>query len=180
MHKNRALLLDRDGVINVDHGYVGQAWRFDFMPGIFPFLRAARDLGFRLAVFTNQSGVARGHYTAADHDEVTAHMLKELKKEGVDIDLPLVSFDHPDGTVPPYARESFWRKPNPGMALEIVRRLDLNPGRSACLGDNLRDVQAAQGAGIGTLLWLTDKADAPPQGVRTVRGFDEALAILSA
>ncbi|MDE1900517.1 MAG: HAD family hydrolase [Alphaproteobacteria bacterium] len=179
MTGNRALLLDRDGVINIDCGYVGDVARFEFMPGLFPFLRAVRDRGFRLAVLTNQSGVARGLYGAADHAAVTAHMLTALKREGIDIDLNLACFEHPEGTVAPYARESFWRKPHPGMVLEAVRRLDLDASRSAFLGDNLRDMQAAQGGGIGACLWLTQKKPVPPPGVRVVTGFDEALINLS-
>ncbi len=53
MSKKRALLLDRDGVVNVDHGYVGSCAQFEFMPGLFPFLRAARDRGYVLAILTN-------------------------------------------------------------------------------------------------------------------------------
>ncbi len=58
--KRRGLLLDRDGVINVDHGYVGLIEDFTFLPGLFPFLRAAQDKGYLLAILTNQSGVGRG------------------------------------------------------------------------------------------------------------------------
>src|ERR1700689_5141022 len=116
--KRRGLLLDRDGVINVERGYIGAREQFEFMPGIFPFLNAAQDLGYRLAVLTNQSGVARGLYTAADYEKLTGWMLKELAGQGIVIDLALACFEHPEGTVPEYARGSFWYKPNPGMVLE--------------------------------------------------------------
>jgi len=180
MNKNRALLLDRDGVINVDHGYVGSVARFAFMPALFPFLRAVRDLGYRLAIATNQSGVARGLYTVADYDRVTAHMLAELKRENISIDLTLACFEHPEGNIAPYARESFWRKPNPGMILDAIRRLDLDPARSAFLGDNLRDMQAAQAGGIGKNIWLTQENPAVSGAIDIVRNFDEALTLLSA
>ena len=178
MSNYRALLLDRDGVINVDHGYVGAAWRFEFMPGVFPFLRAVRDKGYRLAILTNQSGVARGMYSVDDHNKVTAHMLSALKREGIDIELELVCFMHPEGTIAPLTRESFWRKPNPGMVLETVRRLDLDPARSVFLGDNLRDMQAAQNGGIGHCLWLTQENPTALANTKIVRNFDEALANL--
>jgi D-glycero-D-manno-heptose 1,7-bisphosphate phosphatase len=178
MNKYRALLLDRDGVINVDHNFVGSVDRFDFMPGLFPFLRSAQDRGYRLAVLTNQSGVARGRYTAADHDAVTAYMLDGLKREGIAVDLTLVSYHHPEGTIAAYARESFWRKPNPGMVLEAVRRLDLDPARSAFLGDALRDMHAALAGGIKTCVWLNDKATEIPLGVTVVKNFDDALKFL--
>lgn len=179
MAQNRALLLDRDGVINHDHGYVGSIDRFDFRDGLFPFLRAVRDRGYRLAVLTNQSGVARGYYTPHDHAAVTAHMLALLKNQGIEIDLNLVCFEHPGGTVAPHRRESFWRKPNPGMVLEAVRRLNLDPARSAFLGDSLRDMQAATVGGIGTCLWLTNGAPLHLEGVKIVTSFDQSLINLS-
>ena len=80
MHKNRALLLDRDGVINIDTAYVGQVDRFTFMPDLFPFLRSARDRGYRLAVLTNQAGVARGYFSQQDYQRVNAHMLGCLRR----------------------------------------------------------------------------------------------------
>jgi len=174
MNKNRALLLDRDGVINIDNGYVGSIDQFEFMPGLFPFLRGARDKGYRLAVLTNQSGVARGLYSIEDYNRVTAHMLEGLRREKIDIDLTLASFEHSEGTVAAYARESFWRKPNPGMVLEAIRRLDLDPASSVFLGDNLRDMQAAQNGGIKHCLWLTQKAVEIPVGVVVVKNYDEA------
>ncbi|HEU0117028.1 MAG TPA: HAD family hydrolase [Alphaproteobacteria bacterium] len=177
--RRRGLLLDRDGVINVDHGYVGTRAQFEFMPGIFGFLRAAQDRGYRLAILTNQSGVARGNYTARDHENLMAWMLKEMAKEGIAIDLTLACFEHIEGTVPEYRRESFWRKPNPGMVLDAVQKLRLDPARSAFLGDTMRDMEAAQAGGIKTCLWLESKITKAPTGVTLVRNFDEALKALS-
>src|SRR5580704_17018683 len=131
--KRRGLLLDRDGVINVERGYIGTREEFEFMPGLFPFLNAAQDLGFRLAILTNQSGVARGLYTEAAYEKLTGWMLKELAGQGIAIDLVLACFTHPKGDVAEYTRESFWQKPKPGMVLEAVQRLDLDPARSAFL-----------------------------------------------
>ena len=180
MNKNRALLLDRDGVINVDTAYVGQIERFTFMPDLFPFLRTVQDLGYRLAVLTNQAGVARGFYTESDYHLLTAHMLKSFRRERIDIDLTLACFEHPEGAQAVYARESFWRKPNAGMVLEATRRLDLNPARSAFLGDAWRDMQAAQAGNIGQCLWLTQKQETAPEGITLVRSYSDALKALSA
>lgn len=173
----RGLLLDRDGVINVDHGYVGKREQFEFIPALFPFLNAAQDLGFRLAVITNQAGVARGLYTAADYERLNAWMLAGLKRKGIEIDLVLACFEHEEGTVPAYRRQSFWRKPNPGMVMEAIVRLGLDPARSAFLGDHLRDMEAAQAAGIKTCLYLTKESRAPA-GIVPVKDYDEALALL--
>ena len=174
----RGLLLDRDGVINVDRGYVGTREQFEFMPGIAPFLRIAADMGYRLAILTNQSGVARGLYTQKDFENLTEWMLGELRKQGVTIDLVLGCCEHPEATIPTYARESYWRKPNPGMVLEAAQRLRLDPQRSVFLGDQLRDLEAAKLGGVQKLLLLNEKLEAPV-GVTRVRNFDEALKALS-
>ncbi|MDR3425778.1 MAG: HAD-IIIA family hydrolase [Alphaproteobacteria bacterium] len=179
MTKPRALLLDRDGVINVDKAYVGTIDRFDFMQGIFPFLRAALDLGYRLAVLTNQAGVARGYYSEADYHRLTAHMLDCLRREGIAIELTLACFEHAAGN-PPYAHASYWRKPNPGMVLEAARRMRLDTARSAFLGDQQRDMQAGLGGGIGKNLWLTQEQTEAPAGVTLVKDYAEALTALSA
>lgn len=177
--QRRGLLLDRDGVINVDHGYVGKVGQFSFIPGLFPFLRAARDKGFQLAILTNQSGVARGLYTVEAYQTLTSWMLKQFAQEGIAIDLILACFEHAEGSVDMYRRESFWRKPNPGMVLEAIQKLNLDPKRSVFLGDHLRDMEAAQAGGIGKCLWLTDSKEAAPQGVTIVRNYDETLGALS-
>ncbi|MFY9289040.1 MAG: HAD family hydrolase [Alphaproteobacteria bacterium] len=174
----RGLLLDRDGVINIDHGYVGKREQVEFMPGVFEFLKAAQDMGYRLAILTNQSGVARGYYTEKDHHDLTVWMLKELGKQGVAIDLTLACFEHIEGTVAEYRRESFWRKPGAGMILEAVQRMALDVSRSAFLGDQLRDMQAAQAGGIKTCLWLDTKISKAPEGITLVKGFDDALKAL--
>lgn len=178
--KRRGLLLDRDGVINVDHGYVSQQGQFQFLPELFPFLRSAQDLGFRLAILTNQSGVARGMYTVADFEKLTGWMRLELAKQGIVIDLILACFEHDAGNIAPFNRESFWRKPNPGMVLEAVQRLQLDPARSAFIGDKTSDMESAKAGGIGKRLLLTPHASEQTNDVTIVQNFDEALKVLNA
>jgi D-glycero-D-manno-heptose 1,7-bisphosphate phosphatase len=176
--KRKGLLLDRDGVINIDRGYVGMREQFEFTSGIFSFLGAMQDAGFRLAILTNQSGVARGLYTAADYRKLTAWMLNEFAKQGIIIDLVLACFELKEGTVAEYRRDSFWRKPNPGMVLEAIQRLNLDPLRSAFLGDNERDMLAAKASGIATCLYLTDKE--VPKWAKKVKNLQEATELLMA
>lgn len=173
----RGLLLDRDGVVNVDRGYVGRIEQFEFMLGLFPFLRAVEDYGYRLAILTNQSGVARGLYSEDDFQKLTAWMLDQLRAQGITVNLVLKCCEHPEGSVAPYARESFWRKPNPGMALEAIQRLHIDPRHSAFLGDQLRDMEAARAAGIGHRLLLGSSAE-PGEGVTCVHDFSDALKVL--
>jgi len=175
----RGLLLDRDGIINVDHNYVGKPEQFEFLPGLFPFLRAAQDGGFRLAIITNQSGVARGYYTGADFEKLTKWMLGKLAQEGIALDLVLACFEHTEGTVAEYRRESFWRKPNPGMVLEAVQKLRLDPARSWFLGDKKSDMLAAQAGGIKGCLLFNSPDQAGP-GMKPVKNFDEARQAIGA
>ncbi len=175
--KRRGLLLDRDGVINVDHGYVGAAKDFSFMPGLSPFLRRAQDLGYRLAIVTNQSGVARGYYTRADYDELTAYMLSSLAKEGLAFDLVLACFTHEEGADPALARASFWRKPNPGMILEAAMRLDLDLSASLMVGDKESDMKAGRAAGVGKCVLLGEEKTALPEIIKA-KSLEEIAALL--
>lgn len=145
----RALLLDRDGVVNVDHGYVFERERFVFMDGVFALARHAVDRGLRIAVITNQSGIARGYYTEAALLELNGWMCGEFRQRGVELAGVFHCPYHPKGAVERYARDSFWRKPNPGMILEAGRLLDLDLARSVFLGDQPTDMEAARAAGVG-------------------------------
>lgn len=154
----RALLLDRDGVINVDHGYVHTIDRFDPVPGIFELGRRAHDLGYRLAVVTNQSGIARGLYSEAQYQELTGWMRRRFAAEGAPLAAVLHSPFHPEGVWPEYRRDSFWRKPAPGMLLEAAARLGLDLAASLLIGDHARDLEAARRAGVGRRVFV----GAPP------------------
>ncbi len=164
--------MDRDGVINEDHGYISSFDHFNFKPEIFLFLRRAIDLGFRLAVVTNQSGVARGYYAMQDYEALTVRMVEALAKEGISLDLILASFTHPEGIEKSLCRASFWRKPNPGMILEAGLRLGLDLGRSIMIGDKRSDAQAGLAAGVGSVYWLGGEELADDR-VRSVGSFAE-------
>lgn len=170
----KALLLDRDGVVNVDHGYVCEVEQFTFVDGIFALTRRAVDRGYRVAVLTNQSGIARGFYPESQFLELSRWMAAAFERHGVTLAGVFHCPYHKAGTLPPYNRESFWRKPNPGMILEAQRRLGLDLGRSLFLGDQPSDMAAARAAGIaghlfpgGDLLaFVNALAPAPAEGGR--------------
>ncbi len=175
----RGLFLDRDGVVNVEFGYVGKRENFVFKIGLFPFLREMQDRNYRIAIVTNQSGVARGRYTEDDYRDLTNWMLDCFKQESITIDAVLACFEYDDATIAKYKRESFWRKPNPGMILEAAQKLRLDLSRSVMIGDRQRDMEAAQSAGVGTRLWMTDEKDLPElTGVKVITDFDQALAAI--
>jgi D,D-heptose 1,7-bisphosphate phosphatase len=144
----RALLLDRDGVVNVDHGYVGSRDRFEWMPGAREAIRAATDAGWHVFVVTNQSGVARGHYDEAALATLHEWMSDEVRRAGGTIDDIRYCPFHPDATVPAYRRDSDWRKPAPGMLLDLMRAWELDPARCVLIGDQPTDMAAAAAAGI--------------------------------
>ena len=143
-----ALFLDRDGVLNHDHGYVGFREHFDWVDGAVDAIKLATDLGWHVFVVTNQSGVARGLYTEHDAKSLLHWVSDEARRHGGTIDDWRYCPYHPEGTVPEYRRASDWRKPGPGMLLSLIDDWQLQPGRCLMVGDQPTDVDAATAAGM--------------------------------
>lgn len=150
-----ALFLDRDGVINIDHGHVGTIDRWDFMPGIFELGRAASALGLMLVVVTNQAGIGRGLYSEADFHTLTNWMKDEFRTAGIVIADVYFCPYHPTEGIGEYRRHSEDRKPGPGMLLRAAREHGIDLGRSTFLGDSETDMIAGRTAGVGRLILLS-------------------------
>ena len=146
--RRRALFLDRDGVLNVDHGYVGCNDRFEWVDGALDAIRYATDAGWHVFVVTNQSGVARGLFSEADVLVLLDWIADEARRAGGTIDDVRYCPFHPDGTLPAYRRAHPWRKPMPGMLLDLMRAWELDPQRSLMVGDQPTDMAAAAAAGF--------------------------------
>lgn len=160
MMRRRALFLDRDGVINVDHGYVGSRDRFAWMPGALDAIRMATAAGWHVFIVTNQSGVARGYYTEADVRALLDWIADAARAHGGTIDDTRYCPFHPEATVPAYRRSHPWRKPAPGMLLDLLRAWSLDPAEAIMIGDQESDMQAARAAGVtGHLFPGGDLAD---------------------
>ena len=140
----RALFLDRDGVINVDHGYVAQAADFEPVPGVWDALRTAASGDWEPVVVTNQSGIGRGLFTQAAYDALEGHMRALFAAEGV----PLLAVYHCPHAPGAGCR---CRKPAPGMILRAAREHGLDLARSAMIGDKASDAEAARAAGVGRI-----------------------------
>ncbi len=176
--KTRALFLDRDGVINVDHGYVHTPDKFVFVDGIFELVAAAKQAGYLVVVVTNQAGIGRGYYSEAQFHALTDWMKARFNKADGRIDAVYFSPYHPEHGVGHYLRESDCRKPGPGMLLQAERDLNIDLQRSILIGDKPSDMAAGRAAGVGTLLYLSCEAGA--DGCVAIACLSDALPYLSA
>jgi D-glycero-D-manno-heptose 1,7-bisphosphate phosphatase len=174
---NRAAFLDRDGVINVNHGYVHSWEDFQFMPDALEGMRRLQAAGFKLIVVTNQSGIARGYYSEAQYHALTARWVREAAEvAGVNIAAVYHCPHHPDGLVPELRQACGCRKPQPGMILQAQRDHDLDLPASVLFGDALTDLQAAKAAGVGRALWVN--ADSPDsEAVPFLSAVDQGVCV---
>lgn len=149
---DRAVFLDRDGVINVDHGYTHRIEDFQFVAGSTEAMALLQGAGWRLVVVTNQSGIARGLFSSDTYERFTAHLRAQLAARGVHLDAVLHCPHLPDAAIAAYRLACDCRKPGPGMLLRAARDLSLDLARSVIVGDRLSDVQAGRAAGVGRCL----------------------------
>ena len=144
----RALFIDRDDVINHDHGWVGEQERFEFIPGAIDAIRTATDAGWHVFVVTNQSGIARGCYDEAHFAELSAWMIDRIRAGGGNVDALRYCPTHPEAPLEAYRRIDSRRKPGSGMLQELIDAWELDPSRCVLIGDQPTDLQAAAGCGI--------------------------------
>lgn len=151
--RKKALFLDRDGVINVDYGYVCSAERTVFIDGIFDLCRAAEAHGFIIVIVTNQAGIARGYYSEEDFYAYMAWMSAEFAKCGVSLSRVYHCPHHPSEGISQYRIDCDCRKPMPGMVLRAAEDEGIDLAASVFIGDKMSDMEAGRLAGVG-YLWL--------------------------
>jgi D,D-heptose 1,7-bisphosphate phosphatase len=145
------ILLDRDGTIIVDHGYVGSVDRVEFIDGAAEAIARFNVVGIPVAVVTNQAGVARGYYGIDDVSLVHKYMAAQLAEHGAHIDLFVFCPYHPAGVVEAFARTSEDRKPGPGMARAAEAALGLDLSASWVVGDRPEDIGLAEAVGASAI-----------------------------
>jgi D-glycero-D-manno-heptose 1,7-bisphosphate phosphatase len=177
-----ALFLDRDGVINVDHGYVHRIDQDEFLAGIFELARfATHELRWPIVVVTNQAGIGRNYYDETAFQTLTDWMRAQFQAQNAPITGVYHCPYHPEFGIGKYRLDHPWRKPKPGMILQAASDLDLDLPASALVGNAMSDILAAAAAGIGLRIRLGAgaallSADTPAHEV--AHDLTEALAIL--
>jgi D-sedoheptulose 7-phosphate isomerase/D-glycero-D-manno-heptose 1,7-bisphosphate phosphatase len=155
------ILLDRDGTIIVDHGYVGSVDRVEFIEGAPEAIARFNQANIPIAVVTNQAGVARGLYGIDDVAQVHQCIAEHLAEHGAHIDLFLFSPYHPAGVVEAFARTSEDRKPRPGMAKAAAAALNLDLTASWVVGDRPEDLGLAEAIGASAIYLSFDGCERP-------------------
>ncbi|MDF2476424.1 MAG: D-alpha,beta-D-heptose 1,7-bisphosphate phosphatase [Sphingobacterium sp.] len=138
MNFKKALFLDRDGVINIDKGYVFKIEDFEFVEGIFEVCKLFQSNDYLIIVVTNQSGIAKKYYTKHEYYKLTEWMLKKFRENGILIS-QVYFCPKEDGNR---------RKPNPGMLLEAKQDFNLDLNQCFLIGDKKSDIDAAKNAGL--------------------------------
>lgn len=140
---NKALFLDRDGVVNKEKNYLYKIEEFEFIDGVFETCKYFQGKGYLIIIITNQAGIARGRYTEEDFEILTKWMTKEFEKENIKISKVYHCPHHPD-----FSGECECRKPNPKMILEAQKDFNIDLKNSILIGDKNSDIEAGINSGI--------------------------------
>ena len=159
----RAAFFDRDGVINVDSGYVHRVAEFRFIPGVLGACRSLYVAGYKLIVVTNQAGIAHGYYDEQSFAEITGWMRERFREAGAPLTGVYYCPHHPNGRIARYSRECGCRKPAPGMIVQAVHEHQIDLANSFFVGDKASDLEAAERAGISARYLVRNADDAGGQ-----------------
>jgi D-glycero-D-manno-heptose 1,7-bisphosphate phosphatase len=146
MKPNKAIFLDRDGVINFERGYTNRLEDFKLLPDLMEVLQLWHDKGYKLIVVSNQSGIAKGLYTQADVEVLHQYLVQELHKSNIILDEIYYCVHHSDVGL------CICRKPDSLFIEKALARFDIAPNKSFFIGDKERDVQAGEKAGVKGIL----------------------------
>ncbi len=161
--ENKAIFLDRDGVINKEVSYLSNPDNFEFIEGSIDALKILKKKGFLLIVVTNQAGIARGIFTLEILKVIHDKMRNILKENNANLDEIYYCPHHPDFTGP-----CDYRKPNPGMILKAQSDFNVNLSKSYMVGDTLNDIETGKAAKCKTVLVLTGYGKEEQKKIRSI------------
>jgi D-glycero-D-manno-heptose 1,7-bisphosphate phosphatase len=173
---NKAVFLDRDGVINKDHGYVYQTDDFEYIEGVFDACLALKAMGYKLVVVTNQSGIGRGLYTEDQFHDLTEWMDWNFADKGVELDGIYYCPHHPEKALGEYKQDCDCRKPKPGMMLTAAKFLKIDLANSIMVGDKADDMRAAKAAGIGKCILVRSGKLIDDEGIKEASIVVDSIA----
>lgn len=179
--KSKAVFFDRDGVLNEDVAYLYKISDLRWVEGAREAVAYLTQLGYKIFIVTNQSGIARGFYTVEDMQKLHENMQRKIAASGGKIEKIYYCPHHPEGKVPEYTCVCDCRKPKPGMLLQAFSEYEIDREQSFLIGDGKRDVEAAEAAGIrgylfqgGSLLEFV-KSIIEQQGLAAAKNSTENL-----
>ena len=157
--KNKAIFLDRDGVINEivyhkDMGIVDSPFtveQFKLLPDVGKAIKKFHDLGFKVILVSNQPGIAKDHHNLDTLEKIKTKMRNELAKKGAKLDAEYYCLHHPEAKIEKYKEICNCRKPKPGMMLKAAKDHDIDISKSWMIGDGINDIQAGKAAGLKTI-----------------------------
>lgn len=173
----KAIFLDRDGTLNIDHGYVHRIDDFHFIEGSIEALQKLKAMGFLLVLVTNQSGIARGYFSEEQFLQLTEWMDWSLADRGVDLDGIYYCPHHPQGQGE-YKQDCDCRKPKSGMLEQAIRELNIDPAKSFMVGDKVEDLLAAQGAKVRSKILVKTGKPITPEGEQLADYVIDSIADL--
>jgi len=153
----KAIFLDRDGIINVDNGYIFKIKDFKFISGIIDELKKIQKLGYIFFIITNQSGIARGYFSEEDFFKLNNYMLKEFSKNEIIIEKVSFCPHYSKGLIKKYSIDCRCRKPNIGMFEDILSKYNIDIKNSYMVGDKESDILAGSKVGLNTILISNNK-----------------------
>jgi D-glycero-D-manno-heptose 1,7-bisphosphate phosphatase len=174
----KAAFLDRDGVINrdKDKGYIFRRQDFEFIDGVFAACRRLNELGYKIIVVTNQSGIGRGYFTDQQFQTLNRWMLQRFVEEAAPLTGVYYCPYHSEGKGE-YRRDSPYRKPGPQMLLDAAADHGLDMAASFMAGDKLIDIQAGKAASVGRCYFIRGKEELPPE-YADVKQYDSLSALV--
>lgn len=149
----KALFLDRDGVVNVEKNYLHKIEDFELLEGIVEICQSYQAQGYLIIIVTNQSGISRGYYSDEDFHNLSDWMKGYFLSLGITITHIYYCPHHESINGPCECR-----KPEPGMFLEAQKEYAIDMKNSVMIGDNERDIEASQKAGVGYNVLLSTQA----------------------